>query len=233
MKRFFELYNSDGALVSEKQFNTVEEATESLNKSFPEGLPEGWRLIDLTPKYIEKCKDAIKKVHPNFQRSHIVVDWQNVLHSREDIYTVVPFTYQGKHYLYREHLYEGWVEKQFPVFNGKDLNKMPKIINREPLEVRLARAADPESPAGVLRELSKDPFWYVRDFVARNPNTPRECLEELRKESDFRIREDAEKNLAKRCRSSLEDKIFKAESISTERSNENKDNVHNAEVERV
>ena len=71
-------------------------------------------------------------------------------------------------------------------------------IEKEPVECRLARAKDPETDPELLRRLSKDEFWFVRDFVASNPSTPRECLEELLQDDDFRIRGDAEKTLTKK-----------------------------------
>lgn len=234
MKREFDLINVDGVVVeSGAEFDSLNDAMNAYYQLHPEGVPEGWEIVDVTQKYIDRYLDAIKKLQPSFKRSQINIDWANSDHSRNDFYTVVPFTYQGKHYLYREHINEGWIEKQLPVINGKNFNKTPELINREPLEIRLSRAADPESPVGVLRELSKDRFWYVRDFVARNKNAPKDCLEELKKDSDFRIREDAEKTLTKIRHSSLEDKISEAESMSLDRSLDDKGKVHDFEVERV
>lgn len=63
-----------------------------------------------------------------------------------------------------------------------------------PVEVRLARARDPESSEDVLRHLSKDGFWFVRDYVASNPSTPKDCLEKLMRDDDFRVRTEAKKN---------------------------------------
>ena len=74
----------------------------------------------------------------------------------------------------------------------------PSAIHMEPMEIRLYHARDPESSPEMLRALSKDAFWYVRDLVASNLNTPEDCLLSLLKEKDFRIRGDAEKTLKKR-----------------------------------
>jgi len=69
-------------------------------------------------------------------------------------------------------------------------------IEKEPVEIRMSRAAASDTPPYMLRQLSKDSFWYIRDLVASNAKTPRDCLEELAKEKDFRIRNDALKTIA-------------------------------------
>lgn len=68
---------------------------------------------------------------------------------------------------------------------------------REPVEIRLARAKDPRSSPNLLRMLARDEFWYVRDFVASNISTPRDSLENLLKDSDFRVRSEAERTIAR------------------------------------
>ena len=67
----------------------------------------------------------------------------------------------------------------------------------EPVETRLFHAHDKDCSPDILRVLSKDSFWFVRDYVALNLNTPRDCLEELMKDPDFRVRVDAERTLEK------------------------------------
>ena len=70
-------------------------------------------------------------------------------------------------------------------------------IEDEPVEIRLSYAKNPQTHPELLRRLSRDPFWFVRDYVACNISTPKECLEELSLEPDFRIWHDAEKTLKK------------------------------------
>ena len=67
----------------------------------------------------------------------------------------------------------------------------------EPVETRLFYAHDKDCAPEILRVLSKDSFWFVRDFVASHMNTPEECLRELMQDPDFRVRYDAEKTLMK------------------------------------
>ena len=68
-------------------------------------------------------------------------------------------------------------------------------IENEPVEIRLSRARNPDTDPELLRQLSHDRFWFVRDLVASNCSTPEECLMELMEDPDFRIRGDAEKTL--------------------------------------
>ena len=85
-------------------------------------------------------------------------------------------------------------------------------IENEPVEIRLARAKVHKTSPEVLRRLSKDRFWFVRDFVASNPNTPIECLEALTCDADFRVRQEAINTLeAKTVHLSLSRRIQNAE----------------------
>jgi hypothetical protein len=54
--------------------------------------------------------------------------------------------------------------------------------------VRWYVAKNPKTPVGVLRELSKDENEYVRRGVAYNPNTPVDVLKELAKDKDGNVR---------------------------------------------
>lgn len=74
-------------------------------------------------------------------------------------------------------------------------NWHPNNIEHEPMERRLFYASSPQTHPDVLRTLSEDPFWYIRNKAAENPSTPLECLMELSREKDFRIREAAEKTI--------------------------------------
>ena len=96
----------------------------------------------------------------------------------------------------------------------------PSEIHLEPMEIRLYHARNPDSSPEMLRALSKDKFWYIRDSVASNVSTPEDCLYNLLEEKDFRIRIDAQKNLKTRglwhgdmSKVSLSEKIYSAEAI--------------------
>ena len=83
---------------------------------------------------------------------------------------------------------------------GYFMRPLPVNLNtllEEPVEIRLAYAHDRDCEPEILRVLSKDSFWFVRDFVAMNLNTPPECLLALSQETDFRIRDDALRTISK------------------------------------
>ena len=88
------------------------------------------------------------------------------------------------------------------MLHGERFNDCPSSVLKEPVEIRLARAKDPLSSPDLLRVLSNDRFWYVRDFVASNKNTPLDCLNALINDSDFRVRAEASKNLLEQSYSS-------------------------------
>lgn len=71
-------------------------------------------------------------------------------------------------------------------------------IENEPVEIRLSWAKNPKTSPDILKRLSQDSFWFVRDYVACNSSTPRENLVILSQDPDFRIRKDAEKNLKRK-----------------------------------
>ena len=71
-------------------------------------------------------------------------------------------------------------------------------ILKEPVEIRLGKAKNTKTSPELLDELSHDSFWFVRDFVARNPNTAYKTLEYLRNDSDHRVKYEAEKNICLR-----------------------------------
>ena len=68
-------------------------------------------------------------------------------------------------------------------------------IENAPVEIRMSRAKASDTPSEILECLSHDSFWFVRDLVASNPNTPISCLKNLMQDTDFRIRYDAKKTL--------------------------------------
>jgi len=75
-----------------------------------------------------------------------------------------------------------------------DLTALPN----EPVEIRLYHAKE-SCDGDVLRALSSDSFWFVRDYVAANIHTPEECLLQLLEDPDFRIRKEAERTLHKQA----------------------------------
>lgn len=83
------------------------------------------------------------------------------------------------------------------MLRNEEFDRFPERITKEPVEVRIAKAKDFKSSPGLLEVLSKDAFWFVRDHVASNINTPKHCLEKLAKDFDFRVRSEAQKTLAK------------------------------------
>lgn len=46
-------------------------------------------------------------------------------------------------------------------------------------ESRLVLAKDPKTAPSILKDLTKDPHWRVRQHVAMNPATPEGCLWDL------------------------------------------------------
>lgn len=81
------------------------------------------------------------------------------------------------------------------MFKNSKYNVRPELIVDEPVEIRLAHAKDADSSPELLGILAKDKFWYVRFFVAFNLSTPKECLEVLCEDSDFRVRDAAKSSL--------------------------------------
>lgn len=82
------------------------------------------------------------------------------------------------------------------MFKNSKYNLHPEMIVGEPVEIRLAHAKDKDSSTELFKVLMKDKFWYVRYFVSLNPSTPKECLNILCNDSDFRIRDAAKSNLS-------------------------------------
>lgn len=72
----------------------------------------------------------------------------------------------------------------------------PSELPSEPVEIRLHHAKNGTDPEE-LTVLSKDSFWFVRNYVAANICTPEDCLKELLKDPDFRVRKEAERTLHK------------------------------------
>lgn len=101
-------------------------------------------------------------------------------------------------------------------------NSLRKELEALPLELCLARAQNPESSEDVLRCLSEHHFWFVRDYVASNSSTPKDCLHKLLQDEDFRVRDEAQRNLDNRAykRSALDERIKDASGRIAESVNE-------------
>lgn len=70
------------------------------------------------------------------------------------------------------------------------MRKVNENIYEEVYEYRLYKAADRKSSPEILDVLSRDPNWYVRNYVASNPSASIETLERLFLDDDFRIRDE-------------------------------------------
>lgn len=75
----------------------------------------------------------------------------------------------------------------------------PQKLPDETVERRLTYAKYSEDPE-ILRALSCDSFWFVRDYTAANIHTPEDCLRNLMMDPDFRIRGEAERTLKRQGR---------------------------------
>ena len=114
MERYFDLVDDKGVQIEKDvAFPSLAHAYESYFKLHPEGLPKGWRIVDTSKPIIKKYVAAIKKIKPSFRKSDIRVHYDDVLFSRPDLYLVVPFSYRGKEYTFRESLAYGdpWIER--------------------------------------------------------------------------------------------------------------------------
>lgn len=91
-------------------------------------------------------------------------------------------------------------------------------ILKEPVEIRLGKAKNVKTSPELLDELSHDSFWFVRDFVARNPNTAHKTLKYLLNDSDHRVRYEAGKNIKLRNLDNIIDIAEKKKAFSAEKS---------------
>lgn len=64
-------------------------------------------------------------------------------------------------------------------------------------EERAHKAMSPTTKVELLRELSKDPDFYVRSRLATNPNTPTDIIEKLSTDSHFYVRAEAKTRLGR------------------------------------
>ena len=113
MKPEFDLINEKGVIVETAViFDTLEDAVAAYKRLHPEGLPEGWEIVDKSPQYIAEFKTRIKKLKPSLKTSQIEIDWADAQYSYKFEETVVPFKYKGKEYIYHSPLGEPWIEER-------------------------------------------------------------------------------------------------------------------------
>lgn len=65
----------------------------------------------------------------------------------------------------------------------------------EAVERRLTKAKDPRTSPFELKILSRDCYWFIRNFVAANPGTPAGTISDLCCDPDSRVQETAQKTL--------------------------------------
>lgn len=136
MERYFDLVDDKGAVIQKDvAFLSLADAYKSYFKLHPEGLPKGWRIVDTSKAIIEKYVASIKKLKPFFRKSDIIIHYDNVLYSRPDMYLVVPFSYRGKEYIYREVCSTGkaWIQeteaKETKGVDKKMSDKAQSLVN--------------------------------------------------------------------------------------------------------
>lgn len=112
----FGLYDKNNNQVKTAYFSSMEIAVSKAQESFPE---ENYTVKDLTEEwYVKKAleyRKRIKKIHPSFKITNIVLDMSQFYYNRspEYWYTIIPFTYNGQKWNYRETAGAGeeWVHK--------------------------------------------------------------------------------------------------------------------------
>lgn len=101
----FGLYDKDNNQLHTAYFSSMEKATQKAKVEFPDleftikDLDEEW--------YVKKAmeyRQRIKKLHPSFKLTGIILDMSKMYYSRSvnDWYTYIPFTYQDVKWNYRE-----------------------------------------------------------------------------------------------------------------------------------
>lgn len=125
-KHEFSLRDAHGKVISSgKRFYDMEDALEALREVYPDGLPDGWYVVDETNALKESYIKAIKQCNPSFKVSAILVDMVHASATSADGgYLAVPFEYHGKSYIYREHLCEGWIEPRNELGKNQAVDKL-------------------------------------------------------------------------------------------------------------
>lgn len=102
----------NGELIGNCFFTSLEEATQKAKEQI-----QFDSIVDVTEKWYydigEKYINRIKKLHPSFRKSGLVVDLTKMFYSRNpnDWYTFIPFTHKGTKWNYRETASGDWLEK--------------------------------------------------------------------------------------------------------------------------
>lgn len=111
----YQLLNKKGeAMCDPSYFESKEKAILAAQKEYP---GEAFSVIDLTEKWFiqqaENYRSHIKKLHPSFKKTSIILDMSEFLYSRSpnDWYTFIPFEHNGSQWNYRETASKEWIEK--------------------------------------------------------------------------------------------------------------------------
>ncbi len=109
----FGLYDESGKKLTTAYFPSYKIAVQRAKEEYAgkiftvEDLDNKW-LIETAGRY----RVRIKQLHKSFKSAMLIMDMTNLYYSRtpENWYTVIPFTYKGKRYVYRENVKEDWIE---------------------------------------------------------------------------------------------------------------------------
>ena len=111
----FGLYDEKGTEVSTGYFANAETVMEKAVAYY--GCDKVFTVKDLTEEeYLAIAlshRNFIKKLHPSFKKSNIILDMTEKYISRcpEDWYTFIPFEYNGEKWCIRETAGTEWVER--------------------------------------------------------------------------------------------------------------------------
>lgn len=112
----FGLYDENGIEIDTGFFINAEIAMEKALVYY--GSDKTFTIKDLTEEeYVSialRYRNFIKKLHPSFKKSNIILDMTEMYLSRrpEDWYTFIPFDYNGVQWCIRETASAEWVEKR-------------------------------------------------------------------------------------------------------------------------
>lgn len=137
----FGLYDENNNQVKTAHFTSLEIAVSKAQESFPE---ENYTVKDLTEEwYVKKALEyrmRIKKIHPSFKITNIVLDMSQLYYKRspENWYTFIPFTYNGQTWNYRETASEEWIHKASEI--RKENASLDDKITNTAKDVSLAKS---------------------------------------------------------------------------------------------
>lgn len=110
----FGLYDKNGNEIMTSMFHSLEYAKERAMAEFPD---RDYYVRDLTEEwYVKKAlayRKQIKKLHPNFRLTNLILDMSQMYYSRlsNEWYTFIPFEYNGVRWAYRENPAGDWIHK--------------------------------------------------------------------------------------------------------------------------